>query len=167
MSKIITLFVCGMAAIMVLLLITRWATHKLSRKENENGVLQLPLSIWIACIFGAGSLMMYKALVAAGTAVDIWGKLKPSGATRDIITSCCVMIGIAAAWLVLLMGITTAFVAAILLADPKKQDKMEVNSTGYFVIRGGFLLTSSFLLLPVLEELLHICLPVFNLTYYH
>ena len=167
MSKTITLFVCGMAAIMVLLLITRWATYKLSRKDNENGVLQLPLAIWIACIFGAGSLMMYKALVAIGTAVDIWSKLKPSGATRDIITSCSLLLGIAAGWLVLLMGITTAFVAAILIADPRKQDKMEVHSTGYFIIRGGFLLAGSFLLLPVQEELLRLCLPVFSLTYYH
>ncbi|RXK83648.1 hypothetical protein [Filimonas effusa] len=166
MNKIITLLIAGLAAVMVLLLITRWATSK-KRKGEQDEVIQLPTFVWMTSILAAGGIIMYRVLVAAGQAVDIWIKLKPSDVLKDMATTCCFMIGIGACWLLLLIGITAALVPAVLTGNNRREAKVEVFEAGYFVVQGGLLLGTSLLMIPVLDELLALCLPVYKLNYFH
>lgn len=167
MSRIILLFVCGMAAVIALLLAVRWLTGKARKKMGAEEVVELPLAIWIACIAGTGSVIMYRVLGAVSEAIDIWMKLKPGEFLKSIATSCCLMIGIGMGWLLLLAGIATGLVSLVLVTGAKKARKMEADQLAYAVIKGMLLLVVGVVLLPVIDGLLQMCMPAFNLSYFH
>jgi hypothetical protein len=165
MNKIITLFVCGMAALIILLVAVRWITWKTQKKHA--GSMDLPLAVWMGSIAAAGAVIMYRVLLAAGQAVDIWAKLKPGEALKNVATTCCLMIGVGACWLLLLTAITAGFVAVLMVAGNAKNTQAEVDDLAYAAVKGILLLAAVLVLLPVIDGVLALCLPAFNLTYFH
>ena len=162
-SQTLILFVTGLISIALLFFVLQMKFAKTS-KNNDEGKLKISFSIWIGAIFLSTSLILSNMLATLIDALNIYESVNSS--LINTLKTTSIFVGLSALWIVMLIFIIK-ILSILLFGDRKEKHEMESDNFSYFILKSLMLIGFTIALMPALQSLLKMFLPIIQTPFYH